>query len=147
MLRLTASAKTLCPLRSQSQLLEVQTWTYLFWGTVFKPLQIFCCGVSKTNVFLAAEKSLTAAGIDLRRNNNEWTATGSRNVARPARQAPPCVWMIYLGGGKRHSVKAPQTHMFPAPGFCSCVSVGEHYSQNQDPKIKPHKDPDIFEQS
>lgn len=144
MLRLTASAKTLCPLRSQSELLEVQTWTYPFWGTVFKPLQIFCRGVSKTNVFLAAEKSLTAAGIDRRRNNNEWTATGSRNVARPARQAPPCVWMIYLGGGKRHSVKAPQTHMFPAPGFCSCVSVGEHYSQNQDPKIKPHKDPEYL---
>lgn len=114
------------------------------WETVFKPLQIFCRSVSKTNVFLAAEKSLTATMIDQRRNNNEWIATGSRNVARRARQAPSCVWMIYLGRWKRHSVKAPQTHMFPTPGFCSCVSVGEHYSQNEDPKIKPHKDPEYL---
>lgn len=66
--------------------------------------------------------------------------TGSRNVSQHVTQAPSCVWVIYLGQWKCNSAKAPQTHMFPSPAFCSCVSVGEHYSQNEDPKIKSPKD-------
>lgn len=73
-------------------------------------------------------------------NNDARTATGSRNVSQHVTQAPSRVGMIYLGQWKCESVKAPQTHMFLSPAFCSCVSVGEHYSQNEDPKIQPQKD-------
>lgn len=81
-------------------------------------------------------KSPTVTEIEQTRSNSVWMVTGTRNVTRNVKQAPSCVWVVYLGQWECNSAKAPQTHMFPSPGFCGCVSVGEHYSQNEDPKIK-----------
>lgn len=43
--------------------------------------------------------------------------------------------MIYLGRGGMELRQAPQAHMF----LWLCF-MDEHDSQNEDPKIKPHKD-------